>query len=71
MKKIIHQLTALSLAILLLSSCEAKMEKPFIITEKDYSNRHPGVCWYMYQDKNGTTKTFIDTDKYNVGDTLK
>lgn len=57
--------------ICLLTSCIAKMEKPFIIVDKDASTTQ-GCEDYRYQDKHGNEEWFKDSiGKYNVGDTLR
>lgn len=56
--------------IIFLYSCEpTTYEKPFIIVDKTRYNSE----WveYTYVDKNGYQQNFSDTDKYDIGDTLK
>lgn len=60
------------LVIFFFFSCrEGKMEKPFIIYGKSYYE-NDNTCVYDYFDKNGHTHWFRDqSNKYNVGDTIK
>ena len=61
--------------ILTLISCEERkpFKKPFIIFDKNINTATLGnKCLYQYQDANGRTFSFYDTnEKYNVGDTIK
>ena len=61
------------LAIFLFLSCgrDRKREKPFIITAKQINYNDQG-CLYYYQDVNGATEAFIETNTaYRLGDTIK
>lgn len=69
----------LSIAILfiaLTTSCNTKMEKPFIIVNKSYHQNplEDKVYFeYTYQEssKEGHKVTFTDINNYEIGDTLK
>jgi hypothetical protein len=56
------------------SSCSitpVKLEKPFIIINKEVGVTGKGKMYYQFQDKNGQVNNFFDEDKYNIGDTIK
>jgi hypothetical protein len=56
-----------ALAVLMLSACQR--EKPFIIVHKHKASTQ---YEYLYQCASGPEGCFYeDTDKYNIGDTLR
>lgn len=59
---------------ILVFSCKdpVRLEKPFVIIDKQVDYPKDGTSEFVYQDKNGYTIYFYDRNtKYNVGDTIK
>lgn len=63
---------------MLSTSCESritKLKKPFVIINKGITSiktyHNTKLMFYKYQDSNGVVNSFYDTNKYNIGDTLK
>lgn len=68
MKKLILSV-AVTITLMLFIKCSTPLEKPFVIVQKeDYCG---GKILYTYIDKNNNQVRFVDTDKYNIGHTIK
>lgn len=58
----------------IITSCvkQQPFKKPFVILDKNINAYSDNRCLYQYQDANGRTCDFCDTnEKYNIGDTIK
>lgn len=61
----------LSIVLLFFISCDRKMEKPFIIVDKEPSKAYKGYTVYTYQDKSGKLRSFYENNYYyQIGDTI-